>query len=64
MTAPRRPEMPRTRTVTESVPDHEVLLVFGGDAEAERFSDWLDTAGWEAYAAFHQEMEAELRRHG
>lgn len=64
MTAPQRPEMPRTRTVTESVPDHEVLLVFNGDTEAERFSDWLDAGGWEAYAAWYQEMEAELRRHG
>lgn len=56
--------MPRTRTVTQSVPDHEVLLVFNGDGEAERFSDWLDTVGWEAFCRWHDEMEHDIEHHG
>lgn len=55
------PEMPRTRTVTQTVPDHEVLLVFSDDTTAERFSDWLDTLGWPAFTAWHAEMDAEMR---
>jgi hypothetical protein len=55
-----RPEAPRTRTVTQTVPGHEVLLVFDGDTTAERFSDWLDTLGWDAFAAWHREMEHEI----
>lgn len=52
------PEIPRTRTVTESVPDHEVLLVFNGDEEAVQFEEWLTTAGWNAFLAW-REKEAE-----
>ena len=55
-----RPEMPRTRTVVQSVPDHEVLLVFSDDTTAERFSDWLDTLGWSAFEAWHRETEHDI----
>lgn len=57
MNTPSRPEQPRTRTVTQSVPDHEVLLVFNGDDEAVRFSDWLDEAGWPAFERWCAETE-------
>jgi hypothetical protein len=54
---PERPDMPRTRTVTQSVPGHEVLLVFSGDTTAERFADWIGSEGWEQFARWHDEME-------
>ena len=57
---PERPEMPRTRTVTQSVPDHEVLLVFSGDTTAERFADWLGSVGWEQFTRWHGEMEHDV----
>lgn len=52
--------MPRTRTVTQTVPDHELLLVFNDDTTAERFDDWLSTAGWAAFQAWLQEMKHEI----
>ena len=55
-----RPGTPRTRTIIQSVPDHEVHLVFNDDTTAERFSGWLDTLGWAAFEAWHREMEHEI----
>lgn len=49
--------MPRTRTVTQSVPDHEVLLVFNGDTTAERFADWIGAVGWEQFTRWLDEVE-------
>jgi hypothetical protein len=46
------PEMPRQRTLTETVPDHEVLLVFNGDSDAEQFRDWLQEDGWAAFGSW------------
>jgi hypothetical protein len=45
-------EMPRTRTRTETVPAHEVLLVFNGDREALAFGEWLDDEGEEAFESW------------
>ena len=56
----KRPDQPRTRTLVQSIPEHEVLLVFNDDTTAERFSDWLDTAGWEAFRAWYGEMEHDI----
>lgn len=57
------PQMPQTRQVTQSVPEHEILLVFGGDEEASRFGDWLESSGWAAFTAWHREMEHDIVRH-
>lgn len=46
--------MPRTRTITQSVPDHEVLLVFSGDADAERFADWIGSEGWDKFTRWYE----------
>lgn len=59
----QRPEVPRTRTITQTVPDHEVLLVFNDDTTAERFADWIDTSGWEAFTAWHAQMEHDIEHH-
>ncbi len=61
MSALTPPEQPRTREFTQTIPDHELLLVFRDDVTAERFSDWLDTLGWPAFVAWHDEIDAELR---
>lgn len=45
----RIPDMPATRTEVRTVPDHEVLLVFSGDEDAEFFRTWLHEAGWGAF---------------
>ena len=58
-----RPEQPRTRALTQTIPDHEILLVFQGDVVAERFSDWLDTLGWPAFAAWHEELRHDIEHH-
>lgn len=54
--------MPRTRTVTQSVPGHEVLLVFSGDDTAERFADWISSEGWELFTRWHDETEHDISR--
>ena len=43
------PDMPQHRQLTQSVPDHEVLLVFGSDDHAVKFRDWLQDGGWPAF---------------
>lgn len=43
------PDMPSTRQLTQTVPDHEVLLVFNGDDDAQKFRDWLQEPGWQAF---------------
>jgi hypothetical protein len=43
------PDMPRQRTRTEQVPDHEILLAFRDDDNAEMFSHWLQGDGWAAF---------------
>lgn len=55
--------MPRTRTVTQTVPDHEVLLVFNDDDIAEKFADWLDTAGWPSFTGWLAEMRHDIEHH-
>jgi hypothetical protein len=57
------PEMPRTRTVVQIVPEHEILLDFGDDEMAEKFSDWLSTSGWPAFTAWLAEMKHDIEHH-
>lgn len=59
----QRPEMPRTRFVNLSVPEHEVLLVFNDDEAAARFADWIGGDGWQAFEGWCREMESGIRAH-
>lgn len=54
------PDMPRTRTLTQAVPEHEVLLVFDDDTTAERFADWVSGPGWAAFGSWHDEMRHDI----
>jgi hypothetical protein len=47
------PEMPRQRELIESVPDHEILLAFNGDEDADWFRSWLEVVGWELFLAYY-----------
>ena len=51
------PEMPRQRTLVESVPDHEILFVFNGDEDADLFRLWLEDVGWELFQAYYNRCE-------
>jgi hypothetical protein len=44
------PMMPGQYELIRDVPDHEVLLVFVSDDDAEQFRDWLTDEGWLAFA--------------
>jgi len=46
------PQMPQHRQLTQSVPDHEVLLVFTSDEDAARFRDWLQDSGWPSFGSW------------
>lgn len=48
----RFPEMPRQYKLTRGIPDHEVLLVFEDDDDAEQFRDWLQVSGWAAFGQY------------
>jgi hypothetical protein len=43
------PGMPGQYEMTRDVPDHEVLLVFISDDDAQQFRDWLQDGGWLAF---------------
>lgn len=58
------PDMPRTRTLVQSVPEHELVLVFNSDEDAERFSDWLENLGWSAFSEWHEKTQTDLAAHG
>ena len=36
----------------QSVPDHEVLLVFNGDDDALQFHQWWESKGWRLFDAW------------
>lgn len=46
-----------------SILGHEVILEFASDTTAERFADWIRAAGWEAFAAWHAQMEHDIEHH-
>lgn len=37
------------RELTLSIPEHQVLLSFVNDSDAELFSEWWNTEGWKRF---------------
>lgn len=51
------PDMPTVRERIETVPDHEVLLVFDDDSDALLFRDWLHDAGWAHFSKYRSDVQ-------
>jgi hypothetical protein len=46
-------------TITREIHDHEVLLAFNGDTQAEAFLDWWGEEGLQAFKNFTDKNEEE-----
>lgn len=44
------PDMPES--IRHDIPDHQVLLAFNSDDDADKFRDWWREAGWEMFKAW------------